>query len=198
MSSAEPSTTARHSRDGATPPTAEALKAAKTPVGPGAITFVGAVLSLLVIAVGTVGLQTAASAAGITKAQPWLTRWLEGADGLRPLGWMLPVGVLLVLAGLWLIVTALRPRPKTAVALNAQTGVFMLPRDVARLAEHAADDVDGVAAVHARSTRSKVTIRVQSTGGPGVADAVKDAVTEQLEALEKTPRVAVKVKEVSP
>lgn len=198
MSSAEPNNTSRHPRSGATPPTAEALKAAKTPVGPGAITFVGAVLSLLVIATGIMGLQTAASAAGLSKAQPWLSQLITGSDGLRPLGWMLPVGVLLVLAGLWLIVTALRPRPKTAVALNAQTGVFMRPRDVARLVEHAADDVDGVAAVHARSTRSKVTLRVQSTGGPGVADAVKNAVTEQLEALKKTPRVAVKVKEVSP
>ena len=186
-----------HSRDAATH-TPEPLKAAKTPVGPGVITFVGAVLSLLVILIGALGLQTAASAAGISKAQPWLTRWLERTDGLRPLGWMLPVGLLLILAGLWLLVTALRPRPKTAVALNAQTGVFMRPRDMARLAEHAADDVDGVAAVHVRSTRSKVILRVQSTGGPGVADAVKDAVTEQLDAVKKAPRVAVTVREITP
>lgn len=199
MSSSEHGAPSGHSlTQAAALPTQEPLKAAKTPVGPGAITFVGAVLSLLVITVGALGLQTAAAAAGISKAKPWLTRWLEAANGLRPLGWMVPVGVLLILAGLWLLVTALRPRPKTAVALNAGTGVFIRSRDMARLAEYAADDVDGVAAVHARSTRNKVTVQVQSTGGSGVADAVKNAVTDHLGAVKKAPRVAVKVKEVTP
>ncbi|MEP6854799.1 MAG: DUF6286 domain-containing protein [Pedococcus sp.] len=196
MSSAGENTTSRHSRERATP-AQEPLKAAKTPVGPGAITFVGALLSLLVIVMGAAGLQTAASAAGISTSQPWLTRLLEASDGLRPLGWMLPVGALLVLVGLWLLVAALRPRPRTAVALKAQTGVFLRPRDMARLAEHAADDLDRVAAVHARSTRNKVTVRVESTGDPGVAEGVRSAVTEQLATLKKAPRVAVQIKEVS-
>lgn len=175
----------------------ETLKAAKVPVGPGAITFVGAVLSLAVTAIGAVGLQAAASAAGITQSPPLLTRLIQGMDGLRPLGWMLPVGVLLVLGGLWLLAAALRPRPRTAVALKAQTGVFMRPRDMARLTEHAVDDLDGVEAVHARSTRRKITVRVESTGGSGVAEAVRSAVTEQLTPIKKAPRVAVQIKEVT-
>ena len=197
MSSTGQTASPRHSRDRVTD-AQEPLKAAKTPIEPGAITFVGAVLSLVVIALGAVGLQTAVSAVGITKSQPWLTRVIEGADGLRPLGWMPALGVVLILAGLWLFVAALRPRPKTAVALTAQTGVFLRPRDLARLAEHAADDVDGVAAVHARATRGKVTVRVQSTGDPGVVEAVGAAVAEQLEAVKKAPRVSVKTKEVTP
>ncbi len=196
MSSTEHAASA-HSRDRATD-TPEPLKAAKTPVGPGAITFIGAILSLLVIGLGTLGLQAAASAATITTSQPWLTAVIKGTDGLRPLGWMLPVGIALVLAGLWLLAAALRPRPKTAVALNAQTGVFLRPRDLARLAEHAADDVDGVAAVHARATRGRLTLRVESTGGPGVAESVKAAVGEQLQALKKAPRLSIKTKEVTP
>lgn len=197
MSITEQGAPARPSRDGAGG-AQETLKAAKTPVGPGAITFVGAVLSLLVIAIGTVGLQTAASAVAITNSQPWLTRAIKGTNGLRPLWWMLILGIVLVLAGLWLLVTALRPRPKTAVALNAQTGVFLRPRDLARLAEHAADDVDGVAAIHARATRGKVTLRVESTGGPGVAEAVKAAVAERFAAVRRAPRVSVKTREVTP
>lgn len=196
MSSDSQTVTSRRTRDRSTQP--EPLKAAKTPVGPGAITFVGALLSLVVIMLGTAGLQTAASASGISKAQPWLTRLIGGTDGLRPLGWMLPVGILLVVAGLWLLLTAMRPRPKTAVALKARTGVFMRPRDMARLAEHAADDVDGVAAVSAHATRGKVTVRVESTGGPGVAEAVESAVVQQLATVKKTPRVAVRLKEVTP
>lgn len=196
MSSETQTVRSRRSRESSTP--SQPLTAAKTPVGPGAITFVGALLALVVIMLGAAGLQAAASAIGISKSRPWLTRMIEGTDGLRPLGWMLPVGVVLVLTGLWLLFTALRPRPKTAVALTAQTGVFTRPRDLAKLAEHAADDLDGVAAVHAHATRSKVTVRVDSTGGPGVAEAVNNAVVERLSAVKKPPRVAVKIKEVTP
>ncbi|MBT9273680.1 hypothetical protein KMZ32_06290 [Phycicoccus sp. MAQZ13P-2] len=173
-------------------------KAAKNPVGPGAITFIGGLLAIGVIVVGALGLQVAASAVGSTTSTPWLNQLITGGDGLRPLGWMLPVGLLLVLVGLWLLLTALRPRPKTAVSLDARTGVFIRPRDVARLAEHAADDVDGVASVRARATRTKVTLSVDSTGGDEVADAVKSAVTEQLSTLKKAPRVSVRTKAIAP
>ena len=176
----------------------EPLRAAKTPVGPGAITFVGLFLSLLLIALGVVGLQAAASAAGVSKSKPWLDGAIDATDGLRPLGWMLVVGVVLVLAGLWLLITALRPRPKTAVALKAQTGVFIRPRDMARLAEQAADDVDGVAVARARATPGKVTLNVEATGGGDVAGAVKAAASEHLAIVKKTPRISVKIKDVNP
>ena len=197
MTATEQTTTRREVKDKTTRGQ-QPLPPAKTPIGPGAITFVGAFLSLLVILAGAVGLQAAASAAGISRSAPWLTSAIDNVDGLRPTGWMLPTGIVLVLLGLWLLVTALRPRPKTAVALTAQTGVYIRPRDMATLAEHAADDLDGVASVRARASRRKVTMSVQSTGGPGVADAVKAAVTDQLQPVQRTPRVAVKVKKVHP
>lgn len=173
------------------------LKAAKTPIGPGAVTYLGALLALVVILVGTVGLQTSAAAAGVTTSRSWLSRAIESTHGLRPLGWALPVGVALVLVGLWILRIGLWPRPKTAVALNAKTGVFLRPRDLAQLAQDAADDVDGVAAVHAQATRAKVTLKVHSTGGPPVGEAVEQAVTQRLGALSKDVRVRVNTKQVA-
>lgn len=174
-----------------------APKAAKTPVGPGAITVVGVLLSLAVIALGALGLQAAASAAGLTEASPWLSDAVTSVDGLRALSWMLPVAILLLAAGLYLLLVALRPRPRTAIELRAATGVLIRPRDLARLVEHAAEDVDGVADVRVRASRTKIAVLVDSTGGPHVAADVKAAVSEMLHPLDKAPRLSVKTKEVA-
>lgn len=173
------------------------LPAAKTPVGPGAITFVGVLLALVMVLLGAVGLQTAAAATGLTTSRPWLSRAVDGMQGLKPLGWAVPVAAVLLLVGLWMVITGLRPRPKSAVALNARTGVFLRPRDLARLAHDAADDVDGVTAVHASASRSKVSLTVQSTGGTRVAEAVEQAVTQRLAPLTKRVRVNVRTKQVA-
>ncbi len=172
------------------------MNAAKTPVGPGSISAVGLLLALLVVGIGVVGVQAALVAAGLLTGKPWLTWALERPNGLTPAGWMLAVGLVLALIGLWLLLTALRPRPRTAVALQAATGVFLRPRDLARLAVAAAQDVDGVQDAHASATRRKVTVRITSTAGETDGDPVTDAVTatltERLSALEKPVRVIVR------
>jgi len=168
------------------------LSAAKTPVGPGTISALGLLWSALLLGVGVVGVQAALVAAGVLNGTAWLTWVIQQVDGLAPAGWMLPVGVVLVLLGLWLLLTALRPRPRTAVALTAATGVFLKPRDLSRLAVAAADQVDGVQDAKATASRSKVSMQIVSTGGGNVADEVRAAVTERLEALEKPVKVTVR------
>ncbi len=168
------------------------LSAAKTPVGPGTISALGLLWSALLLGVGVVGVQAALVAAGVLNGTAWLTWVIQQVDGLAPAGWMLPVGVVLVLFGLWLLLTALRPRPRTAVALTAATGVFLKPRDLSRLAVAAADQVDGVQDAKATASRSKVSMQIVSTGGGNVADEVRAAVTERLEALEKPVKVTVR------
>ncbi len=168
------------------------LSAAKTPVGPGIISALGLLWSALLLGVGVVGVQAALVAAGVLNGTAWLTWVIQQVDGLAPAGWMLPVGVVLVLFGLWLLLTALRPRPRTAVALTAATGVFLKPRDLSRLAVAAADQVDGVQDAKATASRSKVSMQIVSTGGGNVADEVRAAVTERLEALEKPVKVTVR------
>ncbi|MGL5930994.1 MAG: DUF6286 domain-containing protein, partial [Dermatophilaceae bacterium] len=79
-----------------------------------------------------------------------------------------------------------------------QTGVFLRPKDVARLARATAGDVDGVVDVSASATRRAVTLRVGTTGDDGVAARVEDAVSGRLAALAKAPRVRVSTKRVDP
>jgi len=97
----------------------------------------------------------------------------------------------------------LRPRPRTAVALTAATGVFIKPRDVARLAVAVADEVDGVRDAKASANRRTVSVRIADTVDPGdtagtgdmadtsVRDAVESAVTQRLSALDRPMRVSV-------
>lgn len=174
------------------------MAAAKTPLGPGVISLVGVVLALLVITLGVVAAQTALVAAGALTGSPWLTTSVTAVNGLSPAAWMLPGGIVVALVGLWLVITAVKPRPRTGVALQAATGVFLRPRDIARLAAAAADDVDGVQDARASATRTKVTVHVTTTGANdttaqgGVADAVKTAVAGRLSALKKPVRVTVR------
>ena len=174
------------------------LSAAKTPLGPGIISLVGIVLALLVIAVGVVAAQTALVASGVLSGHSWLTTAVTAVNGLSPAVWMLPVGIVLALVGLWLVLTALRPRPRTGVALRATTGVFLRPRDIARLAAAAAGDVDGVQDATASATRTTVTVHITTTGAAdtaaqgGVVDAAKTVVAGRLSALSKPVRVTVR------
>ncbi|MEO7060746.1 MAG: DUF6286 domain-containing protein [Lapillicoccus sp.] len=172
------------------------LERAKTPVGPGTISVVGLLLAVILVGVGAVGVQAALVKAGLLTGKPWLTWALDRPNGLTPAGWMLPAGAVVALVGLWLVLTALRPRPRTAVAVRAATGVFLRPRDLSRLAVAAADEVAGVQDARASATRTKVTLRITSTAGEAdrdqVSDAVTAAVTARLSALEKPVRVTVR------
>lgn len=102
--------------------------------------------------------------------------------------------MLLVLLGLWLLITALRPRPRTAVALQAETGVFLRPKDLATLARCAAEEVDGVIDVTAKATTSRVRVRVTATRAQAVQEPVRAAVTSRLAALANAPRIDLTVK----
>ena len=174
------------------------MHAAKTPVGRGSIGAAGVLLALALVGTGVVGVQAALIPTGLLTGKPWLTSAIQGVDGLTPAGWVLGAGIVKALIGLWLAVTALRPRPRTAVAVRATTGVFLRPRDLSRLAVAAADNVDGVQDARASATRRKVTLRITSTAAETslhqVSDAVTAAVTERLSALEKPVRVIVRTR----
>jgi len=188
--------TARHAagdagqdQQGTTP-----LPAAKTPVGPGAVTVVGLILAVLVVGLGVVGIHDALVAAGTVNGTPWIDAAVKPLNQLTPALWLVPVGVALVLLGLWLVLTALRPRRRTAIALVARTGVFLRPRDVAKLARNAAQDVDRVTSAKVTVGRRKVAVVARATARDGVEQQITQVVTTRLQALAKTPTVRVTVK----
>ena len=173
--------------------TVQPLAAAKAPVGTGPIPTIGIVLSIMVVGVGVVGIHDALVGLGAVDGTPWIDHLVEVIDGWQPQAWLLPVGILLVLLGLWLLMAALRPRPQTGFALRAETGVYLRAADLQRLAVRAAGDVDGVISARSTASRRKVEVKIVGTGAPSTADRVRAAVEHALADLEPAPRVEVKI-----
>jgi len=176
----------------AAPKSRAPMAAAKPPVGVGPVPVVGAVLALVLVAVGVAGIRDALVAIGAVEGEPWIDSVVDTVDGWQPQFWLVPAGIALVLLGLWLLLAALRPRPRTGVAVRAETGVFLRTGDVERLAARAASDVDGVLSARSSATRRTVEVRVAVTGGANTADRVRTAVQDALQPLESIPTVQVK------
>lgn len=168
---------------------------AKTPVGAGRITLVGIVLALLTGALGVIGVHDGLVSGDVINGTSWIDSCISTFDGLKPQWWAVPVGVSMVLLGLWILSLAVRRRPRTAVALTSKTGVFLRPADVRKLAARAADDVDGVTSARVTSSRRAATVTVVITGDDGrIGQDVQDAVAERLKALASPPRLKIKTR----
>lgn len=169
------------------------MRAASQKSGSGAIGVVGPILAVLLLALGVLLLRDALVAAGAFGGKQWLSAAVTGLQGFSAVWWLIPAGIVLALIGLWLVVTALRPRSRKTLSLTSQTGVFLHTRDIARLASGAAEDVDGVLHVASTATRRKVTVTVQATDA-GIQSAIANAVSERLAPLQSPPRVSVTVR----
>lgn len=169
------------------------LAPAKAPIGPGMISAVGVLLALVLISLGVVAIHDTLAWAGLVAGPAWIDSGLSTLDGLEPAPWMVPAGLLLTIVGGWLLFIAVRPRPSTAIALASRTGVYLRPKDVARIARAAAHDVDAVTSATATATRRTVTVSVRSTAPGQVATDVHAAVSDSLAALAAAPKIRVKV-----
>jgi len=193
------STTADTPRTSEPGPTGSALPrvtgmpAAPQKTGSGPIGVVGPVLAVLLLALAVLLGREAAVGLGWLQGSPWLPPAASALDGLAAQTWMIAAGAVLALVGLWLVVTALRPRSRKTLPVTAETGVFVQTRDVARLASAAAREVDGVLSASSSATRSTVTVDVEALA-PDVSAAVQQQVTDRLKALRKPVRVRVGVK----
>ncbi len=180
-----PSTTAATS-------SADAMRPAKAPVGVSKVAIAAVVLALLITALGVVAIRDALVAAGALSGEGWLSKAVMQVDGVTPGLWLLPAAAALVLVGLWLVLTALRPRRRTGVALRADTGVYLRPRDISRLSTSAAEGVDGVLDASASATTRSVSVRVTTTGDVETDQKVRDAVADRLRHLDPVPGVRVR------
>ena len=175
-------------------PSAQPLRPARAPTGSGVIGFVGPVLAVLTIALGLVLVRDALASAGVLPSDGWVLTVLAAMNGQTRTGWALAGGIVAALVGLWLIVIALRRRRRKALWLRKAAGVGIRPRDVARLARVAADDVDGVLDAKATAGLRNVNVDVRTTGDPYTRDRVREVVTARLAALAKPPKVSVRAR----
>lgn len=177
----------------AAPATGTAMRAARQKTGAGRIGAVGPLFAAALTAAGVVLLHDAIAEADSRPGRTWTAAILDGANGLTAQWWMMPAGALAALAGLWLVVTALRPRSRKTLAVNSATGVFLRTRDVARLASAAAEDVDGVRSARSVAGRRAVVVTVASSTQE-IAEQVRQAVHERLALLSEPMRVTVRVR----
>lgn len=170
--------------------------AGKPPVAAPAAGLVGAILSLGLVAAGIVGIRDSFVAADWINGQMWTKTAAEWIDGLTFDHWMIPVGIGLIVLGLWWLLAALKPRRKTAIAVKARTSVWMTPSDVARISSVATEAVPGVLSTRTTASRKKVIVTSQVTGADaaaikiGIAESVRDS----LSGLESPPKITVRTK----
>lgn len=170
--------------------------AGKQPVAAPAAGIVGAILSLGLIAAGVVGVHDAFVGAGWLDGQMWTKTAAEWVDGLTFAHWMIPAGIGAIIVGLWWLVTALKPRRKTAIPVDARTSVWIPPADVARICSVATEAVPGVLSTSTTASRKKVIVTSTVTGADaaairiGIAESVRDS----LSGLKSPPKITVRTK----
>lgn len=171
--------------------------AGRAPVAPPAAGYVGAVLAVLLIAAGCIALRDGFIAAGWFGGPLWFDAAINWIDGLTFQGWMIAAGIAAVVIGAWILFSALRPRRATGIRLDAHSGIWIAPVDVARIAARAAQKVPGVLDAHTTATRRTLTVTAHTTGPNAdikadIETAVADAVTTILAA---PPKLAVRLRE---
>lgn len=165
---------------------------APAPLAPAAAHYVGVACALLLIAIGVIGVRDGMVSAGWIGGPSWTRAVLSWIDGQSAHGWMVPVGVIAAIAGLILIVAGLSPRRRKAIAVQADTSVYLDVSDVATLAGAAARAVPGVTHARASASARAVKITVRTTGSDVTDDTIADAVRAALTPLSTMPRIAVR------
>lgn len=171
----------------------EPLRAAPPPPRAGGSTVVGVVVALALLCLGAVAVRDGLVLGGQIDGSAWTRQVVEDLDGRGSSVAVALLGGVVVLVGLWLVVTALRPHTSAAAALESSTGVVLRPLDVARVSTTAAERVDGVLSARTTVTRRKAVVRLRATSSDGVGEAVRAAVTDRLSALATPPSVQVVV-----
>ncbi len=170
--------------------------AGRTPTATPAAAPWAALLALVVLALGVVGIRDALVAAGAFGGSSWTKNTANAIDGLTARTWMIPAGIGLAVLGLWWLLAALKPRKRTEISLSGTPGAWMRPGDLARLVQPTVENVEGVVSASTSANRRTVTVKATTTARDSaqVRTAVTDAVGDRLVALRRAPRVKVKAR----
>ncbi|BBY27388.1 DUF6286 domain-containing protein [Mycolicibacterium sediminis] len=178
-------------------PTVEPAKA-HAPVASAGATYVGAALSIVLIALGAIAIRDAAVIFDWVGGRPWSGAAIDAVDGLRPAPWLVPAAVIVALVGLVCVVAALKPRKKIGREVTAHTSVYLEDDAVARLAGTAVRAVPGVLKAHVRASRSTVVVRADVTTTAITSETITAAVREALQPLTRQPSIKVRTKTGGP
>lgn len=176
---------------GAPPPGTPAQPAAAPPAAAGPARRAGVLLALLLIAAGAVAVYDMLAGLDAIDGPLPVEDALDRIDGLQPQEWMVPAGIVLALAGLWLALSALRPRPRRVLPLRAASGVYATRRAIEHIAVDTATQHPGVIDAHARARRRAVAVRLHTDGEAATAGEVRGALVDRLDHVEGAPKIRV-------
>jgi len=114
-----------------------------------------------------------------------------GTAAVNPVG--VAVGIVVALVGLWLIIAALKPRPRRYVRVDSASSIWMRPVDVARKATASARNELGRANIASRATRKKLTVDVEDDGSADLDHRLTDVLGGEMQRLAQTPQVRVSI-----
>ena len=160
---------------------------------PGAAGFVW-FLTVLFLVVAAIAIHDAVVAKGHVSGPSWLSTASHAIGQMQYGDWVLPVGIVLVLLGLFTMVRSLLPAQVRYFPIRSEAAVWMRPVDVCRLCTHAAQEVYGVTRANTATNGKKVTVSI-FTAGPASADVVervRNAVTAELEHVDRTLTLTVR------
>lgn len=104
------------------------------------------------------------------------------------------IAVVLALVGLWLLVLAFKPRPRTHVRVHSPVSIWTRPVDIARKATDATRRDTGMDHVRSKANRKKVSVEVTDDGsGSQLQERVTRSLNNEFKGLATPPAVAVKV-----
>lgn len=176
---------------------AQPVRPGAQPLAPAGATYLGAALAVLVVAAGAVGIREALVEAGVVAGDGWVAAAVSAVDGAAPASWMPAAGIVVAVVGLTLMLVALKPRRRRTVRARAATAVYVDLTDVARIARAAAEAVPGVLSAPTTASRRTLTIRCEVSGASDadLENAVIRSATDELAALERAPRIRVRLTE---
>lgn len=108
------------------------------------------------------------------------------------------LGVVLSLLGLWLMVTAFVPRPRTHVAVDSTASIWIRPVDVARKATHTVRAEIGGANVRSQADRKRLTVLAEDDGSGTAQDRASTVLEHEFHRLTRPPSVSVKLAPQTP
>lgn len=155
--------------------------------------YLGIVLAVLLLALGALVLYEGIVQTGwVDDGTPVLTEVVTGPAVVGANPTTAAVGALLALVGLWILWMALRPSPRSGLAVGGATGTWMTYQDLERIAVGTAEDCDGVLSARARAGRQTLDVRAQTTTAD-VRDTVRSTIADRLSGMATPPRVTVRV-----
>lgn len=171
------------------------VRAGAQPLAPAGASYLGAAMSVLLIALGAIGVREALVGVGWVGGEPWIADTVAAIDGSAPMPWTPFAGIAAGVVGIVLVVIAVKPQRRRAVRAHAATAVYVDVTDVARIASAAAEAVPGVISARSTASRRTLTIRCEVSGAADdeLKKAVNDSATTELEALERAPRIRVRM-----